>query len=116
MYHICSNRSLVSNRSLSRLEVGVGKLINTIRGVLTLWALGQCSPAVKGLDPKVPVKVFFSLDYLSMRSNESFQGGCETLTPEHSEKSKMAAKIDAETKNHHNFTSIQAMLKNKTWK
>ena len=64
------------------------------------------SPAVEGRDPKVPVKVFFSLDYLSMRSNESFQGGCETLTLEHSEKSKMAAKMAAKTKNHHNFTSI----------
>ena len=65
------------------------------------------SPAVEGVDPKVPLKVFFSLDYLSMRSNESFQGGgCETLTLEHSEKSKMAAKMAAETKNHHNFTSI----------
>ena len=64
------------------------------------------SPAVEGRDPKVPVKVFFSLDYLSMRSKESFQGGCETLTLEHSEKSKMATKMAAETKNHHNFTSI----------
>ena len=64
------------------------------------------SPAGEGRDPKVPFKVFFSLAYLSMRSNESFQGECETLTLEHSEKSKMAAKMAAETKNHHNFTSI----------
>ena len=61
---------------------------------------------MEGQDPKVPVKVFFSLDYLSMRSNESFQGGCETLTLEHFEKSKMAAKMAAKTTVLHNFSAI----------
>ena len=51
-----------------------------------------------GWDPKVPVKVFFSPDYLSMGSSDSFQGGCETLTLEHFEKSKMAAKMASPTK------------------